>query len=152
MYTWVFLLHGAIITGKHNLTKRNGALGLLHGVKMANVTQYAPTDIITVLAPVNPKQQYNGRAGGTPAKAYQRFNLYKTGMSVAAYKALVAVHPAGGKGYAAADLAWDTKHGFISIANPANATAATPAPAETQVVAPAVKASGKQGKRLRKAK
>jgi len=73
----------------------------------------------------NPKQPFNAK--GQPNKAYRRFNLYYQGITVGQYRAL-CLDPANaafaGKGYAAQDLAWDTKHGFITIG-----PAAKPAPA-----------------------
>jgi hypothetical protein len=80
-------------------------------------SKFNDTDIITLLTDINPK---NILANGTPAKARQRFDLYRTGMSVAAYKAAVRNHPAGGKNYAATDLIWDTLHGFIKVGAPTN--------------------------------
>ena len=81
--------------------------------------------VIKVLIGHNPKQPFNAK--GQPNKAYRRFNLYKPGITVGQYRAL-CLDPANaafaGKGYAAQDLAWDTKHGFISIGAPAK-----PAPA-----------------------
>ena len=62
---------------------------------------------ITVKAEKNPKRE------GTASAA--RFSLYRTGMVVSAY--IAAVKDAKGSARAArADIAWDTKHGFISVA------------------------------------
>lgn len=62
---------------------------------------------ITVLVANNPKKPGSASAA--------RFNLYKPGITVAAYKAAVK---AAGQPYAlaAADLRWDVRHKFISIA------------------------------------
>jgi hypothetical protein len=66
---------------------------------------------ITLLVP-----NQNGKPGGKAVCASAtRFALYKNGMTVAAYKAAVK---AIGQPYslAAADLRWDVRHKFISIA------------------------------------
>jgi hypothetical protein len=62
-----------------------------------------PTDaaVIKVLVS-NPKRE--------GSKAHARFALYRTGMTVAEYRAAV-----GDATNARADLAWDQKHGFIRI-------------------------------------
>lgn len=60
--------------------------------------RYADTQIITVVAEANPKRE--GSA------AHDRFALYRSGMTVADFKT------AGGN---AADLAYDVKHGHISL-------------------------------------
>jgi len=77
--------------------------------------------VITLNVAENPKIKFGHN--GAPLKSYVRFNLYRDGMTVAEYKTLVLGSAAGGKGYAAADLIWDTARGFITIAPPAGATA-----------------------------
>ena len=81
--------------------------------------------IITLKVQDNPKNPRNGATGGQ-ARSWLRFNLYKDGMTVRQYKDAVAQAGAavGPKGYAAADLIWDTQHGFISISAPSNVVAA----------------------------
>lgn len=107
------------------------------------MVQYNDDHIITLLVNENPK---NVLTNGQPAKSRQRFALYKSGMTVAQYKAAVRAHPAGGKNYAAADLIWDAAHGFIKIAAPANVSA-DPAPAAKAEPAPApAKAKAKKAK------
>ncbi len=107
-------------------------------------TNFNASDVITLIATSNPKLP---QVAGRTCKAAQRFMLYRNGMTVAQYKAAVMADAVnGGKGYAAADLAWDTKHGFIKVTpvNVAAEPAAEPAKAE-----PAVKATpkAKRGKR-----
>lgn len=86
---------------------------------MAN---YSADSIITLNVTENPKHKYNATGGLN--KAYQRFSLYRNGLTVAEYKRQVLALPTyGGKGYAAADLAWDTEHGFITIGQVAQAEA-----------------------------
>jgi hypothetical protein len=68
---------------------------------------WAPTDVITLLQPANPK------TGASKA----RYALYKDGMLVSEYAA--AVVGLGGKNtktLANADLRWDVARGFITIA------------------------------------
>jgi hypothetical protein len=73
----------------------------LHLDLVENNTRFkADMRIITVLVSENPKK--------VGSKSYDRFNLYKTGMTVAEYVA------AGGF---LGDIRWDVRHGFISVAN-----------------------------------
>jgi len=104
--------------------------------------------IITLRVSGNPKNPRNGATGGQ-ARSWLRFNLYKDGMTVRQYKDAVAQAGAavGPKGYAAADLIWDTEHGFISISAPSNVVAA-PA-TEANVAAEAAPAPAKR-KRAKK--
>lgn len=104
--------------------------------------------VITLLVNENPK---NILTNGQPAKSRQRFALYKSGMTVAQYKAAVRSHPAGGKNYAAADLIWDAEHGFIKVAAPAN-VAAAPAVAATAAADAALAATPAKGKAKRSKK
>ena len=108
-------------------------------------TNFNASDIITLIATSNPKLP---QVAGRTCKAAQRFMLYKSGMSVAQYKAAVMADTVnGGKGYAAADLAWDTKHGFIKV-TPVNVAATPAAPvAQPEPAAKAAPAKVKRSKR-----
>lgn len=116
---------------------------------MAN---FADDHIITLKVQGNPKNPRNGATGGQ-ARSWLRFNLYKDGMTVRQYKdAVAAAGPSvGPKGYAAADLIWDTEHGFIAVSAPANVAAnvAAPEAAATAESKPA-KQAAKQAKRKSK--
>lgn len=92
---------------------------------MAN-TNWGNNWVITVNVTENPKAKFKHTGAISPS--YQRFALYRTGLTVAEYKALVLTSPAGGKGYAAADLIWDTARGFITIAPPNSPAVAAPGP------------------------
>lgn len=80
------------------------------GTRTKRVT-YARDDKIKVLVTENPKKR----------AAAERFNLYKTGMTVKGY--IDAVTKAGtgnsteAEQQALRDIAWDVKQGFISIEN-----------------------------------
>jgi hypothetical protein len=103
--------------------------------------------VITLRVTANPKNPRNGATGGQ-ARSWLRFNLYKDGMTVRQYKDAVAAAgvAVGPKGYAAADLIWDTEHGFIAVTAPGNVTSA-PAPAPAVAApAPAKATKGKRAK------
>lgn len=69
--------------------------------------KYAESDIITLLVEKNPKR----------AASALRFAAYRSGMTVAAYlDACLALQPDEPRYRWRADLAWDVKHGFISVA------------------------------------
>ena len=68
---------------------------------------WAPSSIITLVAP-------NGKSG----KSKARYDLYRSGMTVAEYADAVKAGGHGGKTLANADLRWDVARGFITIAAP----------------------------------
>lgn len=71
--------------------------------------KYAETDVITVL----PKGEKNPKRGASAL----RFAAYKTGMTVGAYlDACAALQPEESRYRWRADLAWDVKREFISVA------------------------------------
>jgi len=70
---------------------------------------WAPSSIITLVAP-------NGKSG----KSKARYDLYRSGMTVAEYADAVKAGGHGGKTLANADLRWDVARGFITIAAPAS--------------------------------
>ena len=75
----------------------------------AKPATYAETDVITVL----PKGQKNPKRGASAL----RFASYKTGMTVGAYlDACAAIQPDEPRYRWRADLAWDSKREYISVA------------------------------------
>ena len=71
--------------------------------------KYAETDVITVL----PKGEKNPKRGASAL----RFAAYKTGMTVGAYlDACLALQPEESRYRWRADLAWDVKREYISVA------------------------------------
>ena len=67
-------------------------------------TVYAPTAVITLKVPENPKRN----------KAKVRFSFYKNGMTVAAYQKAVEACGQTAKG-AMSDMRWDVASDFIEI-------------------------------------
>jgi hypothetical protein len=80
-----------------------------NSVNPAVVARFPAELVITVVAPANPKRR----------AAAVRFALYRSGMTVAAYvKAVKARRLPGGAAIAYRDLAWDSKVGHITLAQP----------------------------------
>lgn len=76
---------------------------------MTAFTKLNPAAVITVNVPANPKRR----------AAAVRFSLYRNGLTVAGYvKAVTKRKLPGGKAIAYRDLLWDSKVGFITLANP----------------------------------
>lgn len=73
--------------------------------KEAKAPKAADTRVVTVKAEKNPKRENSA--------SHIRFGKYRNGMTADAY---VAAQPEDQRRNARADLAWDAKHGFISLA------------------------------------
>lgn len=69
--------------------------------------QIAATAKITVLSPQNPKRPHSA--------SFQRFALYRTGMTVGEYLAAAVALQGGKQGRWRQDLSYDEKHGFIKV-------------------------------------
>lgn len=67
--------------------------------KAPNTSQFAQTDVITVVAAENPKK--------VGSKTYDKFAQLQTGMTVEGARQI---------GYSTHDLTWERDHGYISIA------------------------------------
>ena len=67
-----------------------------------------PNSTIRVLVSANPK--------ATHSKAWQRFRLYRAGMTVGEYVRACAIAPRPED--ALKDITWDLAHGFIEVHDP----------------------------------
>lgn len=74
------------------------------------------TEIINLTVKKNPKRPINK---GETAKSYQRFNLYKNGMTVNAYlKAAAKFSGNNNPRKWVCDILYDINHGYIELSNP----------------------------------
>ena len=85
----------------------DGQLACLVDLAKAPTIRDGDDRVITVLAEKNPKVK------GT--KSAVRFAIYENGLTVGAY-IIMASELGGGRRKAVRDIAWDTAHGFISLA------------------------------------